>query len=457
MKMKLHLPFFGFTLLSVLGFVLTGNAFEDNEDLHVKMTNAESYTQVMPNLTDDEYHQFLHGRSLFKQAWTISPSEDKRTSGLGPLYNRFSCVACHLANGRGFAPNGPEQTMKAMLVRLSVKPETRHDVVKPHPSYGDQLNDFGVPGVAGEGRAVIRYSETLVRLSGGKSVSLRMPSMMFENLAYGSISPENTLTSARIAPAMIGMGLLDAIDEPTILQLAAQQKSTNMAGKPNYVWDAKQNKMVIGKFGWKANVPNLKQQIASAFVGDLGITSTIFKHHPCTAMQLDCLAMAKNVGAELADDQLDAIDFYHRALAVPSARNQQDSDVILGAKLFNEAKCAVCHVTEMKIAGDASYAKFRNKIIRPYTDLLLHDMGIALADNRPDFLASGQEWRTAPLWGIGLAKIVNEKAGYLHDGRARSILEAVLWHDGEAAESRELVVKMTPVDRKALIKFVESI
>lgn len=441
-----------FITLALLGYKATVIAM-DVDEIAVKIETAEAYSQPIPQLNDDERKLFQHGRSLVRQAWTIPPSEDMRTSGLGPLYNRISCIACHLGNGRGFAPDGPNETMKAMLVRLSVKAGVDSNATSPHPVYGDQLNEFGVPGVKGEGRAVVNYSEKRVVLADGVVVLLRKPHIAFKDLAYGALS-DATLTSARVAPALYGLGLLESVDETEILRLAKSPKPDGIAGRPNYVWDELQKKTVVGKFGWKANMPNLQQQITSAFIGDLGITSTIYPNENCTVSQNECKSALSAAKPELANDQLEAITFYHTALAVPKPRIQSDQ---LGAQLFKQAKCVYCHVPELKISANASYAKFNNRLIKPYTDLLLHDMGDELADNRPDFLANGQEWRTPPLWGIGLAKVVNPKAGFLHDGRARSILEAILWHGGEAAVSAHAVSEMSAQEREALITFVESI
>lgn len=436
--------------IALFGCVATVFAMEIGGEFEINLETAEAYSQPIASLHDDERKQFQHGRSLVRQAWTIPPSEDMRTSGLGPLYNRISCIACHQGNGRGFAPDGPNETMKAMLVRLSVKSALKG--VSPHPVYGDQLNEFGVPGVKGEGRATIQYSEKNVRLADGVIVQLRKPQLTFKDLAYGAL-PHDTLVSARIAPAIYGLGLLDAVDTAEVLRIANLPKPAHIAGRPNYVWDDVKQQTVIGKFGWKANVPNLKQQIASAFIGDLGITSSLYPDENCTASQNACQSALSAGKPELADDQLDAVTFYHTALAVPKPRTPADQR---GAQLFKQAQCVYCHVPAMKTAANADYARFKNKLIKPYTDLLLHDMGAELADNRPDFLANGQEWRTPPLWGIGLSKTVNPKAGFLHDGRARNILEAILWHGGEAAASAKAVAEMPADDRAALIQFVES-
>lgn len=452
MKRKYPVILFITLALMTLGHEMLAATTDKEALFEVSGKTYNAFSQQMTGLNEHERTQFQRGRNLVRQAWTIPPSEDLTTSGLGPLYNRISCIACHHGNGRGFAPDSPKETMKSMLVRLSHQSKSE-DLPKPHPAYGDQLNEFGAPGVKGEGRALVSYSEIKITLDDGEEVRLRKPRLEFVGLAYGPLG-KDTLTSARIAPSLHGLGLLEAVDESEILRLASINKPDGIKGKPNYVWDAESKKMVIGKFGWKANVPNLKQQIASAFLGDMGITSTILPKENCTNIQSSCLSSSSARSPELSDDQLQAITFYHTTLAVPKPRTNQ-SDI--GAKLFEQAKCVHCHVPKLATSSNAVFPRFSNRNIRPYTDLLLHDMGSELADDRPDFQANGSEWRTPPLWGIGLAQTVQPKAGFMHDGRARTLLEAILWHGGEAAISANIVKKMSTADRNALLKYLESI
>ncbi|HSI44668.1 MAG TPA: di-heme oxidoredictase family protein [Methylophilus sp.] len=415
--------------------------------------SADAYTKPYPGLTDPiALKAFQEGRTLFRQVWTLQGSEDHRFSGLGPLYSRFSCVACHLGNGRGFAPDGPAQSMKTMLVRLSVQDPLQGTL--PHPVYGEQLNEFGIPGVIGEGIAHIRYETITVTLAGGEEIQLRQPQLSFSELAYGPLT--NVLTSARIAPAVFGLGLLDNIPDAEILHQSQRRKPRGIAGRPNMVWDIAQQKMVIGKFGWKANVPNLRQQIASAFHGDLGITSSLLPIENCTPQQTNCLAAPTQAMPELSDQQLNDIQFYLAALAVtqPEAPSQA---LQRGAALFKQAQCIECHSNQLRTGKSASIALLNQRTISPYTDLLLHDMGEGLADHRPDFAANGREWRTPPLWGIGLAKKVHPEAGFLHDGRARTLQEAILWHGGEAETAKDHFLNSSKQERELLLKFLKSL
>lgn len=416
------------------------------------MRNAEAYTHPFATLSGtDAMHTFQNGRTLFRQIWTISSSEESRLGGLGPFYNRFSCIACHPGNGRGFAPDGPTQSMKTMLVRLSVAGPQNTSLT--HPVYGDQLNEFAIPGMSAEGIATIEYELITVTFADGERVVLRQPKLSFSDLAYGPLG--KVQTSARIAPAVFGLGLLEHVSDEEILRQAQRPKPAGIAGRPNQVWDIAQQKVVIGKFGWKANVPNLRQQIASAFHGDLGITSSLFPHENCGAQQSTCLIQA-NHSPELSDLQLDAIQFYLSMLDVPQP-SPPTQEIISGARLFKDTLCIECHTDQLKIDQQTNQSIRKQHTLSPYTDLLLHDMGEALADNRPDFQANGREWRTPPLWGIGLAKKVHPEATFLHDGRASNLLEAILWHGGEAKQAVEKFKQLSKQDRDALLLFLESL
>lgn len=419
-------------------------------------TTREAYLQAIPSLPETDRPQFLKGRALVRQVWVIPPSENREIAGLGPLYNRISCIACHAGNGRGFIPAKPEEPMRTMLVRLSVPGNDEHGGPKPHPAYGGQLNENGVPGVQGEGRAEVRFIETTIKLNGGEKAKLRKPVIRFVNLAYGDF-PSDILTSPRIAPPIYGLGLLQAVAETDIMALADARKPEGIKGRVNRVWDEAQQKTVLGRFGWKANMPDLRQQIAGAYVGDMGITSPLFPDENCTAAQPACQHAPPAGKPELNKAQLDATEFYHFALAAPHQRNTQDKQVQRGEALFKQTQCGACHVPQLTTGEFAPLRALSHQTIHPYTDLLLHDMGEALADHRPDYLATGREWRTPPLWGIGLAQKVEPRAGFLHDGRARTLLEAVLWHGGEGEKAAHAVKTMSASDRHALIAFLKSL
>jgi CxxC motif-containing protein (DUF1111 family) len=426
----------------------------------------EAYAQPLPGLSDSELERFYRGRQLVRQSWVIPPSQDTAIAGLGPLYNRNACIACHTKNGRGYAPDGPEESLKTMLVRLSVPGVGSHGGPVPHSVYGDQLNEFGVPGVPGEGEVRVTYSVTTVTTPLGK-LSLRQPHLDVVQPAYGALTPltmrpsnidayPGVLTSARIAPALHGTGLLEAIPISTLQALARQKKPAGIKGRLNQVWDPESQRMVPGRFGWKANTASLRLQTAGALVGDMGITSQILPGGNCGRLQTACL-QAQSSTVELQAQQLDDMVFYQQALAVPPQRNTEDAAVMRGARIFRRAHCAACHMPVLKTSTTAMMAPLANQTIRPYTDLLLHDMGPGLADHRPDFMASGSEWRTPPLWGIGLANTVEPRAGFLHDGRARTLLEAIYWHDGEARASRVYVEHLRKQELADLLTFMDSL
>jgi CxxC motif-containing protein (DUF1111 family) len=291
----------------------------------------------------------------------------------------------------------------------------------------------------------------------------------FRALQFGELGP-SVLTSPRIAPAMVGVGLLEAVPEETILALAKKQPKLGVNGRPNYVWDMENEQIVLGRFGWKANQPSLRQQTAAAFHGDIGATTFLFPEENCPAVQTACLELpsASKCGGqggctgnqyrpEVVPSRLTNITLYLQALAVPARRNADDPEVRRGEQLFEQANCSACHVPELKTGPKPALRVAANQVIRPYTDLLLHDMGEDLADGRPDFKAGPRDWRTPPLWSIGLLKTVNGHSDLLHDGRARNVTEAILWHGGEAEKSREAFRNMPKADREALVKFVEAL
>lgn len=310
----------------------------------------------------------------------------------------------------------------------------------------------------------VEYTETTVELSGGETVALRKPSYSVKNPAYGPLR-EDVMLSPRVAPQMIGLGLLEAIPSDDILALADPEDSDGdgISGHAQIAWSQRFDAPMLGRFGWKAGMPTIEEQSASAFAGDLGISNPL---HPdpwgdCTATQKSCRHAPHGDGdargTEIDAAGLDLVTFYSRNLGVPSRRQPGDAQVLRGKRVFYETGCADCHRPKFVTARLEDQPEQSFQLIWPYTDLLLHDMGEGLADNRPEGLATGHEWRTAPLWGLGLTQQVNGHSLFLHDGRARSLLEAILWHGGEAQTARDKVVEMPPEDRAALIEFVESL
>lgn len=420
----------------------------------VKDAGREAFGQPSPALPRQLRDAFFLGRSLFRQVWVIAPAQDRDVSGLGPIFNRPSCAACHLKNGRGRAPDHPGEKMSTMLVRLSLPGTDAHGGPRLHPVYGDQLNDSANPGIAAEGQARIRWEEHVELLSDGERVAMRRPHLLFRELAYGPLG--DVLTSPRIAPPVFGLGLIEAVPEANLRELAERAQRRGVGGRVNEVWDPTQQRVAVGRFGWKANTASLLQQTAAAFIGDLGITSAIFPDENCSGPQTTCAAAPSAGQPEIVEARLAATVLYQQAIAVPARRNIDDPQVRRGEQIFLTVGCADCHVPSLT-TGEHPLGFLANQTIHPYSDLLLHDMGEGVADHRPDFLARGRDWRTPPLWGPGLSEKVNGHHAYLHDGRARTLVEAVLWHDGDARGARDAFRALPRDERDALLAFLNSL
>ncbi|WP_347927887.1 di-heme oxidoredictase family protein [Pseudomonas helvetica] len=434
----------------------------------VRKTDQNAFSLPSANLSPTRRLDFSVGNSFFRSPWVIAPSTTTARDGLGPLFNTNACQNCHIKDGRGHPPTADSNNAVSMLVRLSIPNEPayakviEHMGVVPEPVYGGQLQDMAVPGVAPEGKVRVDYDPLPVRFTDGTEIELRKPRLLITQLGYGPMHPD-TLFSARVAPPMIGLGLLEAISDADILANAdAQAKAKNgIAGRPNRVWDDAQQKTVLGRFGWKAGQPNLNQQNVHAFSGDMGLTTSLRPFDDCTPAQTDCLQAPNGNGPdgepEVSDNILRLVLFYSRNLAVPARRDVNGAQVLAGKNLFYQAGCQSCHTPKFTTAANAAEPELANQVIRPYSDLLLHDMGEGLADNRSEFQASGRDWRTPPLWGIGLTQAVSGHTQFLHDGRARNLLEAVLWHGGEARAAQQQVLAFNAEQRAALLAFLNSL
>ncbi|WP_423204196.1 di-heme oxidoredictase family protein [Pseudomonas kribbensis] len=434
----------------------------------VRKTDQNSFSLPSANLPPSRRVDFSVGNSFFRSPWVIAPSTTTARDGLGPLFNTNACQGCHIKDGRGHPPPPDAPNAVSMLVRLSIPDAPQYARlieqvgVVPEPVYGGQFQDMAIPGVAPEGKVRVDYTPVPVRFKDGTEVELRKPVLQFSQLGYGPMHPD-TRFSARVAPPMIGLGLLEAIPEEAILANAtAQAKENNgINGRPNRVWDDAQQKTVMGRFGWKAGQPNLNQQNVHAFSGDMGLTTSLRPFDDCTDAQIACKQAPNGNGPdgepEVSDNILRLVLFYTRNLAVPARRGVNDAQVLAGKNLFFQAGCQSCHTPKYTTAANAAEPELANQVIRPYSDLLLHDMGEGLADNRTEFQASGRDWRTPPLWGIGLTQAVSGHTQFLHDGRARNLLEAVLWHGGEARAAQQQVLSFNAEQRAALLAFLNSL
>jgi CxxC motif-containing protein (DUF1111 family) len=434
----------------------------------VRKTDQNAFSLPSANLPPSRRVDFSVGNSFFRSPWVIAPSTTTARDGLGPLFNTNACQNCHIKDGRGHPPAPDAPNAVSMLVRLSI-PDTPAYAkvieqlgVVPEPVYGGQFQDMSVPGVVPEGKVRVDYTAVPVRFKDGSEIELRKPTLQITQLGYGPMHPD-TRFSARIAPPMIGLGLLEAIPEEAILANAeAQAREKNgIAGRPNRVWDDAQQKTVLGRFGWKAGQPNLNQQNVHAFSGDMGLTTSLRPIDDCTDAQTACKQAPNGNGPdgepEVSDNILRLVLFYSRNLAVPARRDVGAPQVLAGKNLFFQAGCQSCHTPKYTTAANAAEPELANQVIRPYSDLLLHDMGDGLADHRTEFQASGRDWRTPPLWGIGLTQTVNGHTQFLHDGRARNLLEAVLWHGGEAQAAQQQVLSFNAEQRAALLAFLNSL
>ncbi|MBI6855706.1 c-type cytochrome [Pseudomonas cichorii] len=434
----------------------------------VRKSDQNAFSMPSANLSPVRRLDFSVGNSFFRNPWVIAPSTTTARDGLGPLFNTNACQSCHIKDGRGHPPEPGDSNAVSMLVRLSIPDSAAYaEVIKrngvvPEPTYGGQLQDMSIPGVAPEGKVRVEYDPLTLRFRDGTTVELRQPTLRITQLGYGPMHPY-THASARIAPPMIGLGLLEAIPEAAILANAdSDDKNDNgISGRPNWVWDDVQQKVVMGRFGWKAGQPTLNQQNAHAFSGDMGLTTRLKPVDDCTQAQTDCRDAPNGNGPdgepEVSDNILRLVEFYTRNLAVPARRNVDDPQVLAGKNLFFKAGCQQCHTPQFTTRADAAEPELANQVIRPYSDLLLHDMGEGLADNRTEFQANGREWRTPPLWGLGLTQTVNGHTQFLHDGRARNVMEAILWHGGEAQAAQRQVLAFDADQRAALLAFLNSL
>lgn len=446
--------------------------------------SALAFQQPSPALSEDEVVRHLKGDVLFGRGFSSGPDSD--LTGLGPVFNNNSCTACHARDGRGALPilsPGQEWVMlrqnEAVFLRISIEDGTKTPRDEAHgwgapiavPGYSTQLFHLGAFGVrkdfpgVGQARVWMKHEFSEFIYPDGKKVTLRKPIFKITDAYDPRIYAKDVKTSPRIGTPMIGLALLEAIREEDILALAARDLSSEgVQGQPNYVFDIEKKMrgeaypVSLGRFGLKANTPSVFHQSLGALNGDLGVTNYAFPTESIFGTALyESLGLGKNPGPLEAKDQVaDDLVFYSETLGVPERRNIQDTTVIRGAELFHQVNCTSCHHPSFT-TGPAKNPAFANQKIYPFTDMLLHDMGEGLADGRQDFEASGRQWKTRPLWGLGHTQTINPRAGFLHDGRARTLEEAILWHDGEARYAKTKFTRLPVADREALMKFLRSL
>ncbi|WP_428249682.1 di-heme oxidoredictase family protein [Ferrovibrio sp.] len=420
--------------------------------------NRSAFSNPSGNLSFARQLDFKLGDGVFRKLWVAAPSSTRSSDGLGPLFNARACQACHLKDGRG-RPPGPEEQPSSLLFALA-RPDG-----SPDPVYGKQLQTFAIQGFAAEASVQISHKPRVITLADGLRVTLQQPQYELRELAYGPIDPTTTL-SPRIAPPMIGVGLLELIPEADILARADpdDKDGDGIRGRAHMVASPTNNgRQMLGRFGWKANTASIADQSATAFLNDMGLSTPLFRDGfgDCTAAQSACRAApdgADDDGMEVPQKLFDLTVFYARNLAVPAREGIGAPAVRRGQKLFSDIGCAACHVPRQVTGASEELPELANQVIWPYTDLLLHDMGDELADpGTPGDSRDGRLWRTPPLWGLGLTRRVNDHDFLLHDGRADGVLQAILWHGGEAAKARDRVIALRKVDRDALLAFLESL
>ena len=419
---------------------------------------SSAFEQPSAGLSEADLDKHTESDIAFEAVFVTPPATVN--PGLGPLFNNASCAGCHIRNGRGLPEKGQllvrVSSTEAQAVANPSKQPEKPVIFDYHPEaaitlgnappvdgIGTQIQDQGVYGYPPEATVEIEWRESEGKYGDATPYQLRSPVAKVVQRQNKPL-PQDVMTSLRIPSPVFGAGLLEAIADQTIRELAdpEDRDGNGISGRPNEVWDVVKEQVVLGRFGWKANNPDILQQTASAYINDMGVTSPMFPE--------------ADGSSEINQETLDNATFYTQTLAVPARTLLDDPQVQRGEKLFTEANCTACHVAQLR-TGDYQIQELANQTIYPYTDMLLHDMGSGLADNRPDFKATGTEWRTQPLWGIGLTQTVLPYSGYLHDGRARTLEEAILWHSGESENAKERFRNMNKKDRDALVSFLRSL
>ena len=411
-----------------------------------------AFALALKTLPSKDRRAFAVGNSFFNRNWVRAPASTTGRDGLGPTFNAQSCSSCHLHDGRGRPPSGPNDPERGLLLRLSVG-----DPPQPVRFYGSQLQDRAIDGVAAEGRIRITHTARRGRYADGAPFALVAPHYAIVDRAFGAL-PRDVQISPRVAPGVFGVGLLEAVPEKTIVANAdpGDADGDGISGRANRVTDARNGGKALGRFGWKANVPTVEQQNAGAFNGDIGITSPIFKDQNCPPGQRACAHARTGGDPEVDARKLARVTFYTRTLAVPARRDVGKEQTDAGEQQFAALGCSSCHLPELH-TGDSEIAGAARSADPPVHGPPAARHGPGLADGRPDGLASGSEWRTAPLWGIGLVSVVNRHTRFLHDGRARNLEEAILWHGGEARAAREGFRMLPAKARRELVAFLESL
>lgn len=466
-------------------------AFQQSElspggTMTVKRLQRQSYIHPGAAVKGMQKLNFWTGFSFFRDPWVASPSSTKSRDGLGPLFNTRSCISCHDAGSRGPMAKVGESMPSSLVIKLGLRDKSNDinyqetDLTKSltlvDPNYGDQIQPRGIlfrhPKLAHapKGEALLKLSyQTIDGLyADGSSYQLSQPKYQLTKMAYGDLADHIGLTP-RFAPNIFGAGLLDAIHVDDLLaqEDVDDNNQDGISAKYNRVMNIATGTLDIGRFSLKAKHPTLAQQIAAAFRNDIGITSRLFPTESCTEQQIICQQTARlgessnehshQAAFEISDKLFNLVVSFNQLLGVPPARNLTTEKVSKGREHFYQLGCQQCHTPSYRTDKNYPVEVLADQLIWPYSDLALHDMGEMLADNVKEDDANGQEWRTPPLWGIGLQKSTTKQQRFLHDGRANSISEAILWHGGEAAVAQKKFTQLTANQRQELVEFVRAI
>jgi CxxC motif-containing protein (DUF1111 family) len=415
---------------ALLGGMTSVHAIESDEP-------REAFLQLAGNMAAQNGQRFVLGRRVVHTSFadgshdesSLNPIWSEQAGKLGPLYINHSCNACHFQNGRAVPPE-PGVPLEQYVIKLG-------------DAQGAPLPDLGAvlqPGGGGEpGVSIARWIE---------QDGLRRPEFEFEGMAPAHFS-------ARVAPQLVGMGLLEAIPEHAIVALAdpEDRDGDGISGRVRRVQDPVTGEMRLGRFGWKAGQATVKHQVAAALRSDMGVLTSVFQAPDCGEAQQNCGAAQ----VELGDTELDQLTLYMALLGMRPQRDWDAPEVVQGREVFSTIGCASCHTPNFTTSEFAHHAELRSQEIQPFTDLLLHDMGEGLADTLIEGDATYTEWRTPPLWGIGLGAAVSGGESYLHDGRARTLSEAILWHGGEGERSKRAFAALPESEKQALLAFLKSL
>ena len=449
-------------MIILAALILSCNQNDDNSPKKLDGEKAGGETTVFvktsqafglpaTNLSAENLEKHLAGDKAFGAQFVANPAP--RNGGLGSVFNNNSCNGCHPSDGRASVPDNLNG-MSGLFLKISVPGTDVYGGPAPVPGFGTQLQHQSIYGYLPEAKMAVRYQQETYLLADGTINVLQKP-------VYSIVSPYislpgNVLISPRIGMPVFGLGLLEAIPESAILAHADpdDRDKDGISGKANYVWDLVSGTVKLGRFGWKAGTPSVLVQTAGAYNEDMGLTNYM-KPVESSFGQLN--SDPSSITPEVIREDMDNVTFYVKTLGVPAARDFDDPEVIAGHHIFEQINCSSCHVASFTTGDYAEIPEISRQKIYPYSDMLLHDMGDGLADNRPEFLATENEWKTRPLWGIGLTALTSGHTSFLHDGRARNLTEAILWHGGEAEKSREDFRKLSTKDREALLRFLESL